>query len=264
MTQRLNIISKTIVLSISLVFMLSSCETDHKKKNNLEFKTYHHTEKIHLFDNENYPSFNMDLSFTTTTDSLEYPELYHSLSTTYYDSLRVFNNPVHRNLQDLSSLLIKEYRLLEKDLVVDSADIGSSFNWEIIKNNKIICHNAHYISFVNEIYMYTGGAHGNKLENYYTFSLKSNQLIDAKSFFKSNSCEAIIQLQKVALKEKVKDLSEFFLDGLSCTSNFYITKKGVTFHYNQYDIASYAAGSIDILIKTEDIIPFITDPLILE
>jgi len=262
MTPRLFIISKIIVF-LAIVLFFGSCKRDNNG-NNLEFITLHRTEKIHLFDNENYPSFNMDLSFTTITDSIGYPALYHSLSTTYYDSLHVFEKPTQRNLQELSKLFIKEYRLLEKDLVVDSSDIGSSFNWEIIKNNKIICQNKQYISFVNEIYMFTGGAHGNKLEYYYTFSLKSNTLINARSFFKDGSCEAIIKLQEIALKEEVKDLSEYYLDGLSCTSNFYITRKGVMFHYNQYDIASYAAGSVDILIKTDDILPFLKDPSLLK
>lgn len=262
MTPRLIIFSK--IIALSLILMLSSCERDHKNKINLEFITDHHTEKIHLFNNENYPSFNLDLSYSTITDSIKYADLYHALSTTFYDSLRFSDSPTSNNLHALSKVLIKEYRLLEKDLVVDSADIGSSYNWEIIKNNKIIFQNDHYISFVNTLYAYTGGAHGNKIEDYYTFSLKTNQLINADSFFKNNSCDAILKLQKLALKEKAEDMSEFYLEGLTCTLNFYITKKGVLFHYNQYEIASYASGSFDILIKTQDISPFIKDPSLLK
>ncbi|MCK5777128.1 MAG: DUF3298 domain-containing protein, partial [Bacteroidales bacterium] len=146
----------------------------------------------------------------------------------------------------------------------DSADIGSSYNWEIIKNNEVIYQSNEYVSFVNKIYAYTGGAHGNKLENYYTFSLEDGQLINATDFFKENNCAEIIELQKSVLLAEGKDLGEFYDDGFSCLTNFYITKHGVSFHYNQYDIASYAAGPFNILIKAEDINPYINKAFILK
>ena len=262
MTKRITLLNSLIFLIILL--WLGSCESTNNNDVDLNFKTYHHTEKIYLFNNENYPSFNLDLSYTTTTDSITHATLYKLMSATYFDSLTMYGQPKAPKLQLLSDLLIKEYRLLERDLVVDSADIGSSFNWEIIKNNEVIYQSNEYISFVNKIYAYTGGAHGNKLENYYTFSLQNKQLINATDFFKKNSCDKIIELQKAVLLADRKDLDEFYVDGFSCLSNFYITKDGVVFHYNQYDIASYAAGYFNILIKTKDINPYINKPFILK
>jgi len=262
MTKQIN--SAFYILLLPLLLLLNACESTEEKITELNFRTYHHSENIHLFNNDNYPSFKLDLKFTTTTDSLKYPLLYKTMSTTYYDSLKVFNTPHQHNLQELSNLLIKEYRLLEKDLVVDSADIGSSYNWEIIKNNKVIYQSDKYLSFVNKVYAYTGGAHGNKIEDYYSFSLESDCLLNASEFFKPNSCDKIIELQKSALMAKGKDMTEFYPEGFSCQSNFYITKDGVVFHYNQYDIASYAAGPFNILIKTKSINPYINKPFILK
>jgi hypothetical protein len=52
-------------------------------------------------------------------------------------------------------------------------------------------------------------------------------------------------------------MDDLYADGYRCDANFYLSEKGIVFHYDQYEIASYADGPIDVVIPFEDIKPFL-------
>ena len=52
--------------------------------------------------------------------------------------------------------------------------------------------------------------------------------------------------------QSLKDAG-FFTDPVKPTDNFYITGEGIGFFYNQYDIAPYASGSIDVFIPFREL-----------
>ncbi|HPS84855.1 MAG TPA: RsiV family protein, partial [Bacteroidales bacterium] len=45
----------------------------------------------------------------------------------------------------------------------------------------------------------------------------------------------------------------FFVEVVTATPNFMLSETGITFHYNIYEIASYADGSIDITVPYDAI-----------
>jgi hypothetical protein len=45
----------------------------------------------------------------------------------------------------------------------------------------------------------------------------------------------------------------FFSDTIKPADNFYITRDGIGFYYNQYDIAPYASGAFDIFIPFSEL-----------
>lgn len=56
--------------------------------------------------------------------------------------------------------------------------------------------------------------------------------------------------------QKVKDLEEigfFDVADIELNKNFYVNKEGITYTYNEYDIAGYALGTIEILLSYKDI-----------
>ncbi len=253
-----NYLKKTaVILSIISLAILYSCQTNTKKNTDLSFIEHKHSEEIHLFNNDNYPAFHLDVNISLPTDSLAFQGLYQAMSLTYFDSIYNQHLSASENLQVLASLFIANYRIVEKDLKLDSTDIGASYNWEVIKKNKIVFKGKRFISFLNEAFAYTGGAHGNTLRSYFIFDLKNNKLLTSQEAFKANSCEAIIKLQKESLKKEGREIDDLYSDGYRCNDNFYLSEKGIVFHYDQYEIASYADGPIDVVISFVDIEPYL-------
>lgn len=250
-----NLLYIQVILALTIFTVLSSCQTKTDKEANLDFAKYQYSKKAHLFDNDNYPSFNIDLRILLPSDSIAHEALYHALANTYFNSLYNFNLSPLKNLEQFSFSSIKEYKDLEKDFVRDSADIGASLNWEMISKNEIIYKGNKIVSFSNESYLYSGGAHGNTMKTHYVFDLESKDVLSSNEVFKPKSCNAIIDLQKKALEKEGVNIEEIYTDGFTCENNFYFTKEGIYFHYNQYEIASYADGPIDIFISIEEIKP---------
>jgi hypothetical protein len=67
--------------------------------------------------------------------------------------------------------------------------------------------------------------------------------------------EKMKSLQKALYDGVVKKLgsAENILGEVKVIDNFYIAKDGLHFVYNQYEVAPYAAGVIEIVIKPSDL-----------
>jgi len=249
-----------IFLPSALIILLNSCQPKEAK---LRFHGFGNSAEVHLFGNDNFPAISADLKILVPTDSLAYHGLYQVMASTYFDSLYDEHKSCDENLQNISQLFIVNYQSLEQELNPDSIEIGSSYNWEIIKNNKIVYHGKQYISFMNEQYAFTGGAHGNTMRDYYTYDLKNQKLLTSGAIFISDSCSAIIELQKRSLTKAGIDLGNLWDDGFKC-DNFYLLNKGIVFHYNQYEIASYAAGPMDVFVSFKEIQPYLKNTELLK
>jgi len=243
------------ILAIAIYIMLSSCQTKTDKESNLSFAKYQYSEKVHLFDNDNYPSFNIDLHVLLPSDSIAFDELYQAMANSYFNASYQAKSSPQKNLENFPQSFIEEYKGFEKDFIADSSDFGASFNWQMISKNEILYTNDKILSFAVESFFYSGGAHGNTIKTNYVFDLENKKIISATELFKPKSCAAIIDLQKKALLKDKRDIEVIDLEGLHCENNFYLTKEGIYFHYDQYEIASYAEGPIDIFISVEEIKP---------
>jgi len=254
------------ILALSLIGFLAmvSCTNESKKTAEIDFAEHKYADKIHLLGNENYPACDLDIGFLAPQDSISYKSLQESMMVTFFDSL--YNQS--QNLEELLYLSAQEYsrdfHKQEEFLLQDTMDIGAAYNWQIILQNDIVFKGNGFVSFLNEIFAYQGGAHGNTNRSYYTFDLENNQLLSASNFFLPNTCDAIIAAQKNSLEKAGQDLKDLWLDGLKCNDNFYLVDTGIVFHYDQYEIASYAAGPMDIFISAEEIKEFVQQPALIE
>lgn len=253
----------TIILILSSLLFFS-CKNETKKETSLTFTEYSISEEIHLFGNENYPAFNLDIRIKLPEDKITYQGLKQAMMKSYFDSLYLPQKSIDENLEALAHTHVSEYRAIEKELQLDSMDIGSSYNWEMIENNQILNHNEYFVSFMTEIFSYTGGAHGNTIRNHYIFDLKNDKLLSAGDLLNLSKCEDIIDLQKKSAEKAGIILDDIFIGGFRCNNNFYLIDEGFIFHYDQYEIASYADGPIDIFISFTEIAPFLLDEQLAE
>lgn len=114
---------------------------------------------------------------------------------------------------------------------------------------------------------YMGGAHPNSYLAYYNisnetgdtlslgnlfapgFEKKLNELVDA-SFRKANNLKP---------GDNLADKGGLFENKITFNYNWFVNKnRSITFYYNQYEIASYAQGPIEVTLTKEDIAPLLS------
>lgn len=164
-----------------------------------------------------------------------------------------------RNLKDSPlELMDHERDVYFKTFVKSNEELyegNNSFSWE---KKKIV--NVHY----NENYLlalecfdygFTGGAHGMPVSKFDVIDLKNGTTITLGDIFREeylNDLRDILnsELRKKYALEPKTSLKEagFFYHAIDPSDNFYITKDGMGFYYNRYEVAPYAMGSTDIFI----------------
>lgn len=107
------------------------------------------------------------------------------------------------------------------------------------------------------VYAFTGGAHGNYGTGFYNFAVKSGQPLGLGNLLipdYKQPLKAIVEpiFRKTFLEEGMKNYSDagfyFENDEFTMTDNFAITKEGLKFLYNPYEIAPYAMGQQEVII----------------
>ena len=116
-----------------------------------------------------------------------------------------------------------------------------------------------YLSFCQEDYVYTGGAHGMPYWNGYTFDLHTGELLGLEAVI-SNSEEELQEIVTRYFAEMINKEPEFYwenaIDNVRKTVNFeslfYLTEGGIKFYYEPYALACYAAGFQEVIIPYDE------------
>lgn len=138
-----------------------------------------------------------------------------------------------------------------------------------------------YLSYSQNYYSYTGGAHGSSTVQYQNIDLSNFKIISLEDLFKSDKNTEILLLFKDAFfrankldndksydelgfwfnpSNIPKEYKEWSLpDGFYLPANFLLNSRGITFIYQQYEIAPYAAGMPKIEVTWDKIKPFLED-----
>jgi hypothetical protein len=109
-----------------------------------------------------------------------------------------------------------------------------------------------YISFRAEEYSYTGGAHGANKITFGTIDRKTGRRLRLKDFVPADKLSVLTKIlhEKVVKKLGGKDK----LQGeVLPIENFCVVKGGLKFVYNEYEVACYAAGAVEVVVAFAEI-----------
>lgn len=130
----------------------------------------------------------------------------------------------------------------------------ASWNWDFENEEFIQYQQNGYLSINTEGYQFAGGAHGSSWELYDNYDIRKKKRMDLSDIITKGST-AIEQLLEQHFRkeydvENGKSLKEsgLFESAIKPTDNFFFDDWGITFVYNQYEIAPYAMGIISIFI----------------
>lgn len=125
-----------------------------------------------------------------------------------------------------------------------------------------VCYNGNCtLSVYYDKYEFTGGAHGTTLRCSDTWNLQSGLRMKISDFFSPcvNFCDYVTGAVKAEIKRQIDCGEVSYFDDWEKLVNktfnqrsFYLTEKGVTVYFQQYDIAPYAAGIRNFCIPFEE------------
>ncbi len=150
----------------------------------------------------------------------------------------------------------------EDDIIKELTDFrnefGENFNpYEFIFMYDII-ETDNFVSINEYVSLYTGGAHPTNAMSSKIYDLDTEKEVTlddiSKKLFNKTSEEIIEQAKKLFIEKIDSEPESFFEDSKETLDtinkyNFYLTEKGIVFYFNQYEIAPYAAGIIDVTVE---------------
>lgn len=135
---------------------------------------------------------------------------------------------------------------------------GDSFNGYAYENDLIIKRaDALVLSFLDSTYTYTGGAHGGQMYQGVNFDASTGERLSLNQVFPDGE-----QLVEVLIEKLYEENRQgTFFDSMEATVadqvihdkvSWVIEPRGVTFYFNQYEIAAYASGTITTTIGFDE------------
>lgn len=123
----------------------------------------------------------------------------------------------------------------------------------------------HILSYGEECYSFTGGAHGYGYTLIFNYSLLTGALVHEEDLFVDDYFEPLHRLLVEALIHQTENVESeralramgFSVEDIVPNDNFYVTEDGLVYIYNPYDIAPYAMGRIDIHLSRTSLEPYL-------
>ena len=155
---------------------------------------------------------------------------------------------------NLKDLYFNEYEGLEGE--------GGVRTWEDRVNGYFSGRYKHFLSYMVEFYGFRGGAHGSNTMTPLVFDKGTGDIVPEEAFFADDYREPVAALLKAHLPEALEDdedaLADVFgADTLAPNGLYEVTKDGVTWYFQPYDIAPYYLGVISISVPWSELKPYV-------
>lgn len=154
----------------------------------------------------------------------------------------------------------ERYQSLSNYYYEDKARIGEkmpSWYWYIMYNsNKIMFQNDSLLSYAVEYSDYEGGAHGSYRITYTNIDLNKLVTLTEEDLFKPDyfkplTEKIIAQLMKkydASVPDSLLMRGFFTLEDIVPNNNFWLDAESIHYAYNQYEIAPFTMGAIDVSV----------------
>lgn len=227
----------------------------------------------HLFNDTAKPSCKVDIRIIYPTqigDNKQLDELHTRMIRALYGeetSATTFADATDQFIKDLFA----DYRSMEADynkaLKAFGVEMLHSFNHSTqIELNVVYCAD-NIFSFQVFNSSFTGGAHGNYTYSNYTIDLNTNTPIKQEDLFTEENMAQVNKMIYDKLRtyfgltneEKLEDAGVFNGNEVIGNDNILIDDKGITWLFNPYEIAPYAAGAPTAFISFRELSFFLKE-----
>lgn len=266
-----------LVLMLAIISIFFSCGNNMSKSmGRLEFDSIQVNQTTYLFGDTAKPGANLIVDFTYASHSTDV-RLKDSLNS-YLLSLclgdRYMGIVPAEAVEKYAENYATDYRkdlepMYEKDEQEkeDGATMESWYSYyKKIKGNVQLYQN-NLLVYCMRYEEFTGGAHGIYMTTFLNMNLRTLTPVRLEDLFVDDFEVPLTELlwnqlmadNHVTTRQELEDMGYASTGDLEPTENFYLGKKGITFHYNVYDIAPYVMGATQITLPYESLQHLLAD-----
>ncbi len=174
----------------------------------------------------------------------------------FFGADKVFSAP-ESLLQAVSDTFLQNYRQVTAEYIKEEGTLRPSFNWNAMAHMDLTCNSGGRISLVYTQYQYTGGAHGLQSVFCLVVDVEKGKVVRLTDLFKPGYEKQLRQELEKEFRRQYDIPQGAPLNGekgllfdahLPITPNFYLTKDGIGFIYNPYEVAPYVVGEINLFL----------------
>lgn len=260
---------KLVVLFLISVFV-SGCNIGTKKTtdNDVTFDSISVDKTYHLLENPENPNCNLQINFT-------YPAKYDNkdiLKKIQQQFVYSYFGDGYENLspEEATAKYTEDYLNNYKDLEdeykaevakADETPVGAWFSYFEMSSDDIAYNKNDILSYTVNFENYTGGAHGAHSFTNHVIDMKTGNLIKEDDIFIEGFQEDLAQIliDRIAKQNTVENPKElenigfFSIDEIFPNGNFLIDDNGITYTFNEYEIAAYVVGATNVHLPYEEI-----------
>lgn len=137
--------------------------------------------------------------------------------------------------------------------------------WEAKISGEVSYEDKNTITIALNSYLFTGGAHGYATRRFLNFDKRKGKEIENWELFKDkdhfeNFAEAKFRIQEDIPQDDAINSTGFMFeqDEFYLPENIGLTEKGLVLLYNQYEVASYADGAIELTLPMNEVKNYLT------
>ncbi len=247
-----------LVLIFAFAVLFSACNSDKKDKKVAHVITAENDTLTYRYDSVRVVSNNgVKSALGTPPDTanavVKYP-VFENDELNNYVKKRVFDffaDEEHPTAyEDIASSFIRGYN----DFFMQNP---GTVQWWFLRIDISVLRQLHnYIALKYVHSDYAGGAHGNAMISYINYNPKTNEPIALDSLILPDKKAELLKIAENIFRKNEKigeetslDKNYFFTNGrFSLPSNFYVSKQGLVFLYNAYEIKAYAYGTTELIV----------------
>jgi hypothetical protein len=271
-------ISKKVYAFIAIIFVFfsvlsTSCEKKSKSDDNeVVFDTIQVDKTQSIDYKKSKLNCNLHIAFTYPVACKKASQL-SDLQKLFIEHIfppQYVNLPPQDAVNDFSAQYVRDFQSIKfKDYFDDDyiLEDENNFIYELNLENEIVYNRNGFISFVVKIANYEGGAHGSNNIYGYVIELNTGKILTEEDFagnnYKNNLSSILVQ--KIAAAKGVSNVSQLESIGYNAiedivpNENFTIDDKGITYYFNEYEIAAYFVGITEVFISYEELKTYITN-----
>lgn len=267
-------------LGLSLILFgsyLTSCQGGAKKTqgNEITFDSIRVEKVYHLLDDPDNPNCDLEINFV-------YPKAYADKAILNEVQKQFVYDYFGENYEGLSPEeavdrytedYVSAYKDLEEDFKEESRNatedspVGSWFSYYEMSSSQILFNKAGLISYVVCFENYTGGAHGAHSYNNHVIDLTTGKVVTEEEIFKEDYQEELAKrlVDQITKDNGLTDAKElenigfFSVEEIFPNGNFMVDETGITYSFNEYEIAAYVVGLINVRLPYEAIRDLLRD-----
>ena len=252
-------------------FWFTACKPRTKAsiENNIAWDSIRVEKTYHLLEDPNNPNCNLQIHFTFPAryENKEILEIIQKHFIRSYFGEPFEGNSPARAAELYAEKYLKEYKNLEKDFRAAQDKSHEKempeawFSYYEFFSNEIKYNKNNLLCYAVSYENYTGGAHGSHSYTNHIIDLKTGHEMKEADFFVDAYQDALakILVDNIAEKNRIENAKElenigyFSIDEISPNGNFSISDTGITYYFNEYEIAAYVVGITSVYLPYDEI-----------